>query len=377
VSEAIARGRRAPTVLLRRANGNAVRTVASSITNFDWMKTEVQNCSHFVLPPGQKTLSIPSELRLSGLRGFQHSHKIKLRHEANLEQPSNMSEYWKSTPKYWCKHCKTFVRDTKVDRQNHDATPKHQGNLKRFLRDLHRGHEKEEKDKERAKAEVARLNGVVSGTGHGESSSSSGFGRGPTPSIPKPQATASQRKQQLAQLAEMGISIPDEFRGDMAMAGEWQVTSERIIDPGEAGEKKPEAIGFGVRKRIVPDDEEEAEAAETKKRRWGATYRTQPGDDEADLDALLSKAMGPPKLASTGTNIKQESQEATGDIKSIIKTEPGVDEANQKWSIKREPPDGEVKLPIPLAMSDIKDESDPAAGSVVFKKRKAKPIRQK
>ncbi len=92
-----------------------------------------------------------------------------------------MSEYWKSTvstslfhvkfvlilrqPKYWCKHCKTYVRDTKLERTNHDATPKHQGNLKRFLKDLHRGHEKDEKDKERAKAEVARLNGLPVGSG--------------------------------------------------------------------------------------------------------------------------------------------------------------------------------------------------------------------
>ena len=51
-----------------------------------------------------------------------------------------MSEYWKSTPKYWCKHCGIYVRDTKLERTNHEATGKHQGALKRFLRDLHRGH---------------------------------------------------------------------------------------------------------------------------------------------------------------------------------------------------------------------------------------------
>lgn len=84
---------------------------------------------------------------------------------------------------------------------------------------------------------------------------SSGFGRGPTPSAPKPQATPAQRKQQLAQLAEMGVSIPEEFRPDMAMAGEWQVTSERIIEP--EGEKKPDALALGVRKRAVEEEEEE------------------------------------------------------------------------------------------------------------------------
>lgn len=292
-----------------------------------------------------------------------------------------MSEYWKSTPKYWCKHCKVFVRDTKLERQNHDATPRHQGNIKRFLRDLHRGHEKEEKDKERAKLEVARLNGLVSGAGHAESSSSSGFGRGPTPSLPMPRATPSQRKQQLAQLAEMGVSIPDEFRGEMAMAGEWQITSERIIDPTEGKEKKPEAIGFGVRKRTVPDDEEEAEAIETKKRRWGSTYRTHPGgDDDADLDALLNKSTVKGKQASADSDVKQEPLEGTGDeAKPLLKVDPEFSE-DQILSIKGEPSDGLVKLPDTspaLADVDIKNETDSGAGNVVFKKRKAKKIRQK
>ncbi len=249
------------------------------------------------------------------------------------------------------------------------------------MRDLHRGHEKEEKDKERAKSEVARLNGLVSGTGHAESSSSSGFGRGPTPYIPTLQATPSQRKQQLAQLAEMGVSIPDEFRGEMAMAGEWQVTSERIIDPNETIEKKPEATGFGVRKRVAPEDEEEAEAIETKKRKWGSIYRTHPGgDDDADLDALLNKSTAKSKLASAGTEVKQESLEGAGnEIKLLPKVDPDVG-LEQKSSIKREPSEGQVTLPDsspPLADVDIKEEPDNAATNMVFKKRKAKNIGRK
>jgi hypothetical protein len=298
-----------------------------------------------------------------------------------FQQLYNMSEYWKSTPKYWCKHCKVFVRDTKLERQNHDATPRHQGNIKRFLRDLHRGHEKEEKDKERAKSEVARLNGLVSGTGHAGSSGFSGFGLGPAPSVPKLQATPSQRKQQLAQLAEMGVSIPDEFRGEMAMAGEWQVTSERIIDPNASQDKKPEAIGFGVRKRVAPEDEEEAEAIETKKRRWGTTYRTHPGDDNcADLDALLNKSTANVKLASEDTYVKQEIVEGPAiEVKPLTSMESDVD-LDQKPSIKREPSTAQVKLPDisqSQADVDVKDEPDAAIGNVVFKKRKAKNIRQK
>lgn len=276
-----------------------------------------------------------------------------------------MSEHWKSTPKYWCKHCKTFVRDTKLEKTNHEATPKHQGNLKRFLRDLHRRHEKEEKDKERAKAEVARLNGLsTSGGSVAGPSSSSACGQGPKP---KPQATAGERKAQLAQLAEMGVTIPDEFRPDMAMAGEWQVTETRVIE--EDGETKPEAVALGVRKRAVEDEEEEKEA---KKLRWGSRYKTHRVDDNsADLDALLNnvtrKNEAPAVKIEIGDGLKLE-------VQSKVK-----DEVAELGEVKPEPVEAELKDFGVIQPSDanIKPEGEEPAVGVVFKKRKAKNIRQK
>lgn len=293
------------------------------------------------------------------------------------------------------------MRETKLEKANHDATPRHQGNLKRFVRDLHKGHEKEEKDKERAKSEVARLNGIVSGSGAGPSGSisSSVFGRGPTTAGPKAQVTPSQRKQQLAQLAEMGVAIPDEFRGDMAMAGEWQVTAERVIDQDE--EKNPDAIGFGVRKRAALDEEEEEEAKEAKRRRWGNAHKTHPvDDDDADLDALLSKSI------SKGKNVTVKGED-DADLdalmsKSISKgknaTIKGEDDADPAFkdddatkleledakipSIKLEPSDGDMQvsdsgLPQMHAEADVKQDEGDITGGVVFKKRKPKALRQR
>jgi hypothetical protein len=288
-------------------------------------------------------------------------------------------------PKYWCKHCNTYVRDTKLEKTNHEATPKHQGNLKRFLRDLHRGHEKDEKDKERAKAEVARLNGITAGDGAGPSSvaTSSGLGRGPTPSLPKAQAqaTPSQRKQQLAQLAEMGISIPDGFRPDLAMAGEWQVTSERVIEP--EGEKKPEALALGVRKRAVEQDEEGEGGIEAKKRRWGSTYKTHPTQaEDEDLDALLSNVT----QKDHAPVLKVESEDSKGGIKkepdASDVTGHGAAEipvSEENLGIKKEPSDGEILPPatLPPFGDGAKEEGEQNAPGVVFKKRKAKNIRQK
>ena len=312
-------------------------------------------------------------------------------------QEAVMSEYWKSTvsfefpclnrprlihiqPKYWCKHCKIYVRDTKLEKANHDATPKHQGNLKRFLRDLHRSHENEERDKDKAKNEIARLSGLATGSSGGESSSSA-FGRGPTPSVPRQQATSSQLKQQASQLAELGISIPDEFRGEMAMPGEWQVTSQRLVAPEGEGEKKPEAIGFGVRKRVAEDEDEET--VQAKKSKWGSAYRKHPGADAEndDLDELLSRVTAP-KVDPGALETKQE---PPSDIAAIPKVE-AVDsplvkaESDETPGIKAEPPSDEPSLlaeGAAIGSADVKPEEGEAIGGVVFKKRKAKPMRNK
>jgi hypothetical protein len=223
------------------------------------------------------------------------------------------------------------------------------------------------------------LNGLTTGGGSGAaSSSSSSFGRGPTPSLPKPQATASQRKQQLAQLAEMGVSIPDEFRPDMAMAGEWQVTSERIVD-AEEGEKKLDALALGVRKRAP--DEEEAEEIEAKKRRWGSTYRTHPAvEDDTDLDALLSNATRKGKAAAVKFEVKGELKQDGEEIKNEPEAEginvPPLSDAATEPGIKREPSDGEAVLPATID-GDLKQEGEEPPIGIVFKKRKAKNIRQK
>ncbi|KXJ88626.1 hypothetical protein Micbo1qcDRAFT_18451 [Microdochium bolleyi] len=322
-----------------------------------------------------------------------------------------MSEYWKSTPKYWCKHCSMYVRDTGLERKNHEATGKHQGALKRFLRDIHRDHEKEEREKDRAKREVERLNGVVggaSGSGAaGSSSAGSGTNRAPgsaSASSAGP-ATQEQRQRQWEQLADMGIDVPTELRGDMAMAGGWTVTNTRVIKDDEDGDdtKPPtnvDAIAIGTRKRVKPEENEEDERrAEEEKvvqglfkkpRRWGRDTREAPGDD-TELDALLSgtlvpkitKAEDADKDATTtnadSNQVKDEPSETNADLPAIKKEESDVE--NQTLSGA---PLAGTTATHRDATSAVKQE-DPAevpAGDdvpiVMFKKRKGKEnIRQK
>jgi hypothetical protein len=282
----------------------------------------------------------------------------------NITSATKMSEYWKSTPKYWCKHCQIYVRDTKLERQNHESTAKHQGALKRFLRDLHRGHEREEREKERAKQEIARLNGVVSG-----SSSEAGPSSRPAPRAPPSAPTEASLKKQREQLAEMGVAMPSEFRPEMAMPGQWTVTNTRIIETKkeEDEDAKVETRANGVRKREVTEDEKEEEDAMRslfkKPRRWGRDSKAMPQQEDQELDALLSgSTFAPRTVKEEAEDVKKEEDDATPD--ATVKTE-------DTEAVKTEAPDVE-----PLIKPEP-EEAESGVQTVVFKKRKPKGIRQK
>jgi len=227
----------------------------------------------------------------------------------------NMSEYWKSTPKYWCKHCSTYVKDTAFERKQHEGTGKHQGNLKRFLRDIQNDHERNEREKQKAKAEVDRLNRVVGSASTVSTQSSSLQSTGRKTAGTPASASASDLKRQWAQLAEMGIKVPENFRSEMAMAGDWKVVSQKAVEDPSPEEQ----LNVGVRKRKYEGQEEEEEAGETVVRRgWGSTIRRYPGEDQADLDNLLfgtkivkketavAKEEPAPKIEADATNTEEK-----------------------------------------------------------------------
>ncbi|KAG8165151.1 hypothetical protein KVR01_005426 [Diaporthe batatas] len=314
-----------------------------------------------------------------------------------------MAEYWKSTPRYWCKHCSVYVRDTKLERQNHDATAKHQGAIKRALRDLHRGHEREEREKERAKREIERLNGVVSsdgseststagpswrtrpgaGAGAGASSAAGAGSGGPL--------SETERKRQAEQLASLGVSLPDEFRKDLAMAGDWQVTSTTIVTETSADASNPGASARGVHKRERTDEDIEEDKAIRglfkKPRSWGRDSRTAAGDGgSADLEALLSGDF----------LVKKQEQDVVKkeeDFESTVANAP-LKEEEERPLIKEEPPEEglpasterptnpspkgeEPALKTEDGVSAAGSPGAPDIPSVTFKKRKPKNIRQK
>ncbi|KAL2890799.1 hypothetical protein HOO65_010157 [Ceratocystis lukuohia] len=298
-----------------------------------------------------------------------------------------MSEYWKSTPRYFCKYCNVYVRDTKLERNNHESTGKHQGALKRFLRNLHRSHDQEEREKERTQREIDRLNGIVGGASSeskaSDHSSNAGPGsRGPPnrASAPSKLSVEDERKRQLEQLADMGVAIPSELRPDMAIAGEWTVTSTRIIPrDGEGdGQKSIDSVATGMRKREVTEEEKEEEEAMSrlfkKPRKWGHDSKLAPSEDK-ELDALLRGDLftgkAEPKIESS--LVKDEDKEDTQGIKRKFDVSDSLtpsEESATKIKIKTEPEDEAAPSSAPKTQAEV----EPA---IVFKKRKPKNIRQK
>ena len=291
-----------------------------------------------------------------------------------------MSEYWKSTPKYWCKHCQTFVTDTLLGRKNHDTTAKHQLAIKRFLRDIHRDNERNQTAAENAKREVARLNALVSGGGGAAASSSTA----PPMSVAKPELkkgerwgsskrelTEDERKRQMKELEGLGVAMPEQFRGDLALPGEWTVVA--VEEPMSVKEK--------VKRELVEEREKELKEEE-RKRKW----------DEMDEDEKVIKSFKIQERSYPGaqhdgedTNVKPLfAKKGTEKVEmSAIKGEEGENAKLEAGAtVKRErveSPPGVAIGTEEVADATVKTEEDapPASDGVVFKKRKAKSMRKK
>ena len=178
------------------------------------------------------------------------------------------------------------------------------------------------------------------------------------------------------------------------MAGDWQTTSERLVYANETVKKeetedvKLGGLNVGVRKRKFEAQEEEEEAGETVVRKgWGSTIRTYPGpgSDEDDLSTLL---MGTKEVTRDGEYLQTVGSERLSrpeQADSHVTTkgsQPTLD--NLPFKEEEVADSDEPPAMIPSEMADIEplpesfkqEEISPDSG-VVFKKRKAKSIRQK
>lgn len=187
----------------------------------------------------------------------------------------------------------------------------------------------------------------------------------------------------------MGVAIPEEFRGEMAMAGDWQTVSESPLLETAKAEKetrdnKAEVLNIGVHKRKYEDQDEEDKPGEVLTERvWGSTTRSYPGvsPQDEELDFLLRKTSAPGKTNEEATSCANKSEKDPEKLSAsgILKHEPLSDRPPGQPFIKSEDPDETVPSSFRIPINDpaIQQEPSPEDSGIVFKKRKIKPIRNK
>lgn len=188
-----------------------------------------------------------------------------------------------------------------------------------------------------------------------------------------------ERKKQIAQLAEMGIAIPDGYRGELALAGEWQTVSERVIRPDDDTEEGKPGSSIGVRKRKMEGDEEEQEARQEAERfvsqGWGSRTRQYPGvQSDADLDALLNSTKDVKKVKLSAPDEGSKEKASKEGATPSNDTDQAAAQESELPSVK-----SEGKEAAQLATTDtpaVKQEEEAAPTGVVFKKRKPKVLRK-
>ena len=187
------------------------------------------------------------------------------------------------------------------------------------------------------------------------------------------QVSADEQKKRIAQLAEMGIAIPEEYRADMALAGDWQTVSEtKIQEPDELATKS-----IGVRKRKHDggnDDEEDQVPEQYENKGWGSRMRSYPNSrdndgDDGDLDALLASTRELKKIKNDSNEYEaKEYLNPDALSKDEEAAEPNP-EAHTTTAVKAEEVDDTANA------SNKKPTSSETPG-VVFKKRKPKAMRK-
>ena len=208
------------------------------------------------------------------------------------------------------------------------------------------------------------------------------------------QATPAERKAQLAQLAAMGVAVPEDFRREMAMAGDWQTISEQPVYEDVKKEEDtqdvkpslptgdPSKINIGVRKRKFDGQEEEEEAGEKIVRKgWGSTIRAYPSTiQDPDLDALLNGNKSPASVDNAQDDDRNKTSQSKPGEQPGSMDDGKSSSVTGSTPIKREDSnmnEGSAAVETSTRSLDVKHEEELPAGGIVFKKRKAKPIRQK
>lgn len=175
--------------------------------------------------------------------------------------------------------------------------------------------------------------------------------------------------------------MPDEFRAEMAMAGQWKAVPET---KAQTPDQIADSLSVGIRKRKLDEDDQEqldSGTAPSARKVWGKSVRTYPGQKTEDLDDLLSGVI-PLKTDKKELEVKREPVEAQSSYTpdASLSVQPlrndASPEARVNTALATEPNDDSTSLVKPEPAGDRPNSPplghDEEAPIPVFKKRKAK-----
>lgn len=174
----------------------------------------------------------------------------------------------------------------------------------------------------------------------------------------------------MAQLAAMGVAIPEEYRTDVAMAGDWQTVSRKSAAKEVKSEGKNVMLTSAEKKRKMKDREEQEDEQEEEvlanRRGWGRALKKFPTDrmgGTQDLDSLLG---GPIMLKKEEVDSEKHNDEVKGEKEEKEQTTQDIKDESIESLQEQKPSVMEAKSSQP---------PEPSEPPVMFKKRKAKPIK--
>ena len=181
----------------------------------------------------------------------------------------------------------------------------------------------------------------------------------------------------MAQLAEMGVAVPDEYRGQMALAGDWQVVSQESVEWSQQIEREP-LPGVGIRKRKLDRQEEDVEAGGLiQKKKWGCASKEYPSNDQDDLDVLLAGSIIVKKEQQVPTPKQEDCDELTSNqcIRYNGQVNHATPDVADKVQVKQE--DVSVFSASPGQIPEQSETVSPGPLEIMFKKRRSKNTRPK
>ncbi|KZO95508.1 hypothetical protein CALVIDRAFT_463888, partial [Calocera viscosa TUFC12733] len=188
-----------------------------------------------------------------------------------------MSEFWVSHKRYRCQYCDIWIADDAPSRQQHENGLRHKGNRDRFIKSLYKQGEKQIKEREEERREMAAIDKAANAA----YATDVGAGRGSQSALAAPVASSSKPKAATAPAstnkwanystaASLGYTDPDveralqeaQLRQNEGVAGAWQVVTPDLATlaaqataAAHVAPSETEAASTEKRARSQEDDE--------------------------------------------------------------------------------------------------------------------------